>query len=132
MKPERIRMVIAELCGWTDIAWEPCPSGNHLFGYPPKAEVSEGSTITFGETHGVAMTVDRTAKSPIPRYDQDLNAMHLVEQTLFRRDFYCYVNILKDVCSPDGGYFGHEGHEVNAAAIQKAEAFLRWHGKWEE
>jgi len=51
-----------------------------------------------------------------------LHVCWLAEQTFFRRDFYVYVNALKEICSPDGGYLGHIGHEVNASWQQKAAA----------
>lgn len=60
----------------------------------------------------------------VPNYCADLNAMHEVEEALKGVQFAAYAAILGDV---DGSLFG-----IRATARQRAEAFLRTLGKWEE
>ena len=59
---------------------------------------------------------------PLPNYCTDLNAMHEAEEMLFDDDWDLYCTEL--------------GHSLrgcaNATARQRAEAFLRTLGKWEE
>ena len=60
-----------------------------------------------------------------PDYPNDLNAMHEAEETLgsYIPSFMRYLDTLKDI-SPLCG--------VRATAAQRAEAFLRTIGKWED
>jgi len=59
----------------------------------------------------------------IPNYCMDLNAMHEAEKGLEDPD--CYEEWLADVC-------GGTSYLFHATARQRAEAFLRTLGKWEE
>jgi len=59
----------------------------------------------------------------IPNYCTDLNAMHEAEKGLEDPD--CYEEWLADVC-------GGTSYLFHATARQRAEAFLRTLGKWEE
>lgn len=65
----------------------------------------------------------------VPNYCNDLNAMHEVEKTIFPHYASVYSNKLAKVTgaemSDDTDYFC-------ATARQRAEAFLRTLGKWEE
>jgi hypothetical protein len=67
----------------------------------------------------------------IPNYLVDLNAMHEAEKVLSRGEHYNqtggfgrYKTALAEVCD--------EQHPIDATAAQRAEAFLRTIGKWEE
>ena len=60
----------------------------------------------------------------IPDYCTDLNAMHEAEESLAGDLWIGYVNKLADI---EGSLFG-----IRATARQRAEAFLRTLGKWEE
>jgi hypothetical protein len=60
----------------------------------------------------------------IPDYCSDLNAMHEVEENLLGDSWIGYINQLADI---EGSLFG-----IRATARQRAEAFLRTLGKWEE
>lgn len=60
----------------------------------------------------------------IPDYCNDLNAMHEAEELLIGLDCGSYSQKLADV---DEAFYG-----VRATARQRAEAFLRTLGKWEE
>jgi hypothetical protein len=78
---------------------------------------------------------DPEAWHPLPDYLNDLNAMHEAEQVLFPvkvHDLHGpdlvkeYGAILQHLCC------GHPGGAIRATASQRAEAFLRTIGKWEE
>lgn len=57
-------------------------------------------------------------------YCTDLNAMHEAEDELRGNQYMVYATILDSV---EGSLFG-----IRATARQRAEAFLRVMGKWEE
>lgn len=107
MSPEQQRIVIAEACGWTEISdW--------------------GAGGINGQDPGklwVGLQV-------IPDYLNDLNAMHEAVQILDGYMMLKFATELIFVTSGPGtgGSFSH----VNATAAQRAEAFLRTIGKWEE
>ena len=61
----------------------------------------------------------------IPDYPQDLNAMHEAEKVLTREQEKEYAYQLEAACCPlEYGW--------HATAAQRAEAFLKTIGKWEE
>jgi len=62
--------------------------------------------------------------SDVPNYCTDLNAMHEAEEALKGRQFGAYGIALNDI---EGSLWG-----IRATARQRAEAFLRTLGKWEE
>ena len=62
----------------------------------------------------------------LPDYLNDLNAMHEAEKKL--QHFIYYVDVLADVMDLPRGSFC----TVGATAAQRAEAFLRTIGKWED
>ena len=106
MTPEQQRIAIAEVCGWTEI--EPCTCCDG---------VSRGYTPIPG-----------AHKKHLPNYLNDLNAMHEAEKVLAQRtredlgSYQLYCRVLLD-------FFGSG---VSCTASQRAEAFLRTIGKWEE
>ena len=61
----------------------------------------------------------------LPDYCSDLNAMHEAEKVLSNANMYVMEVQLKYVLSAGEFYF-------HASARQRAEAFLRTLGKWEE
>ena len=71
-----------------------------------------------------------------PDYCNDLNAMHEAEQSLWDRDWslrHEFVNHLARILNPVHGYRMQEAIDLlDATARQRAEAFLRTLGKWEE
>jgi hypothetical protein len=103
MKPEQQRIAIAEACGWTQI--EPC-------------------TCCDGVSRGYQPTPG-AHKKHIPDYLNDLNAMHEAEATLrFGRRKH-YIDLLGETYHDIWGF-------CTATAAQRAEAFLRTIGKWED
>jgi hypothetical protein len=111
MTPEQQRIAIAEVCGWTEI--EPCTCCDG---------VSRGYTPTPG-----------AHKKHLPNYLNDLNAMHEAEKVLTDDQWPIYrdeirlvvlgpIRMVSDWCKSD----------IHSTASQRAEAFLRTIGKWEE
>ena len=112
MKPEKQRIAIAEACGWTkcDTSGSECwisPSGIH----------STSGNVVF------------------PSYLTSLDAMHEAEKVLDEKQIVWYLQKLSQVRLKQG-----EGGMIAcmidrlafATAPQRAEAFLRTIGKWEE
>ena len=104
MNPEQQRIAIAEACGWAEI--EPCTCCDG---------VSRGYTPTPG-----------AHKKHLPDYLNDLNAMHEVEASLFGRNDWSACKYERLLTRMTSSWAWH------ATAAQRAEAFLRTIGKWEE
>ena len=108
MTDEQINQRIAEACGWEDITESVAPG-----------EFRRRATGMLRDKHG-----NRTPLKQIPNYCADLNAMHEAEEFLSGNLWIEYVN---DLANIEGNLFG-----IRATARQRAEAFLRTLGKWEE
>ena len=107
MNKELQRIKIAEACGWTEIS-ERC-----MWGLPPNA-TDDGSEDCLRH---------------FPKYESDLNAMHEAEKVLLTKDGFCgcwetYSNILTASMGCTDIF--------HATAAQRAEAFLKTLGLWEE
>ncbi len=63
---------------------------------------------------------------PPPNYCNDLNAMHEAENTLTDANMFVMAHHIERLVSAKGQHYFH------ATARQRAEAFLRTLGKWEE
>ncbi len=105
MTPEAQRIAIAEACGWTNVAPRIVKNVKH-----------QGDDITVGIW---------SDNGWIPDYLNDLNAMHEAEKVLTYEQLEVYCNILH---KPNHGVYW----AIHATAAQRAEAFLRTIGKWEE
>jgi hypothetical protein len=103
MTPEQQRVAIAEVCGKWHSGW-------------PHEYINQADRLRH-----------------IPNYPFDLNAMHEVEQVLTDDQWPIYrdeirlvvlgpIRMVSDWCKSD----------IHATASQRAEAFLRTIGKWEE
>lgn len=104
MTDEQINAAIAEACGWKQI------NVNHRSGLSP--------------TNSLMMGVEF-----FPKYCTDLNAMYEAESIL---DEDCRNGFRLELLNvTDSKYFGGFEH-IHATARQRAEAFLRTLGKWEE
>ncbi len=69
----------------------------------------------------------------LPDYLHDLNAMHKAEKVLRFSQWPVYIDHIIDRSPVPSSKAAHEGYEVcHATAAQRAEAFLRTIGKWEE
>jgi hypothetical protein len=104
MTPEEQRVAIAEACGWTETeAWL---DGRRCF---ERADSNAGWDF-----------------DSLPNYLNDLNAMHDAEKAMNNNDWWKFVEHLTNICGR-GTALG-----ISATASQRAEAFLRTIGKWEE
>jgi hypothetical protein len=103
MTPQAQRIAIAEACGWT---------------LNPAKHTAKGLDWLHAPS-------GNTAYNP-PNYLNDLNAMHDAEKVLFGRNDWssCKYDEYLDVATSSWKW--------NATASQRAEAFLRTIGKWEE
>ena len=120
MNPEQQRIAIAEAHGWKEIRaevdWLPGElTGIFTWPHPTDAE----KTKYF------------INRKPVPNYPYDLNAMHEVEKIIPRQLFHV------DYWQKGYGRFqqilsGLTITPYSATAAQRAEAFLRTIGKWEE
>lgn len=106
MTPEKQRIAIAEACGWREVRRVPHSDGK-IFGqnpnYPP-------------------MVPPRIS---VPDYLTDLNAMREAEMALGLK-YDQWTRELRAICQRDRRCV------ESATATQRAEAFLRTIGKWEE
>jgi hypothetical protein len=109
MTDDQINAAIAEACGWTRV------NARHRSGIAPNADYVGGEFI--------------------PNYCADLNAMHEAEQILKRMGPE-YARWLLEIVSRDAGpgifYAAGSFAHIKAKARQRAEAFLRTLGKWED
>lgn len=107
MTNEQINIAIAEACGWKNL----------------------------GKVYTDCAIVDNAWESPLceienlPDYCNDLNAMHEAWLSLSLEDKFGFDRQLQRVLltSEDGTYW-----LTNATARQRAEAFLKTIGKWED
>lgn len=104
MNDEQINQRIAEACGWTDFVVHP---EFGLMGTPPNS-------------HGLRTAVDW--------YTVDLNAMHEAEKSLTDEQCVFVTHYLRKRLEnyPASRYVWH------ATARQRAEAFMRTIGKWDD
>ena len=106
MTDQQINAAIAEACGWNDIH-DSGPWHNHkLWGYPPIKPGQGGNAYNY-----------------LPNYCNDLNAMHEAEATLSEDQLW---RMAREIERNDEQWY------FRATARQRAEAFLRTLGKWEE
>ena len=103
MNKEAQRIAIAEACGWKPNPFQVYMSGQ-MFSQSP------------------------------PDYLNDLNAMHEAEKVLTDEQMLNYLDALLDVLGLSGWYMDIDSvwQMTHTTAAQRAEAFLRTIGKWEE
>lgn len=112
MTDKQINAAIAEACGWTDIRNSGIWHNFAPWGLPPQVESPK-------ETSSDYISVPNF----VPNYCTDLNAMHEAEGTLSLKRLYKLEAHLKQIAGAVC---------FRATARQRAEAFLRTLGKWEE
>lgn len=108
MNKDKQRIAIAEACGHKDLDWRIIAEGTGL----DCLDLCSGIVGHGGHT--------------VPYYLNDLNAMHAAEGTLAEVEDgeYDYTKQLKRTLE--------HNYTWKATAAQRAEAFLRTIGKWEE
>jgi hypothetical protein len=117
MNPEQQRIAIAEACGWNDIALRIIAEGTGM-----DQRVWCSGTISQGGRE-------------LPNYLNDLNAMHEAEKTLTKANWGGYAAELYRITDAHNHGISPNHHWLAVAfstAAQRAEAFLRTIGKWEE
>jgi hypothetical protein len=107
MNKEKQRIAIAEACGWIDIKRGPY----------------DGRPFGRYKTHQL---------EGVPDYLNDLNAMHEAEMVLHGQLnlWWNYMDALEKA-SVEFDPLGRGSH-IHATAAQRAQAFLRTIGKWED
>ena len=111
MNPESQRIAIAEACGWTECH--------------PATKTPHG----FFEAYGRKKLPCGSRKDErLPDYLNDLNAMHEAEKMLTDEQWTDYYDNLLDTTKPSFVL----RDITHATAAQRAEAFLRTLGKWED
>lgn len=114
MKPTEIRIKIAEACGWK-------------WGYGDPTKKADG--LRYWSLGEWKWPDNAKTYHELPAYESDLNAMHEAEKTLLKKDSCCghwetYSNRLATQMGPLDIF--------HAAASERAEAFLKTLGLWEE
>jgi hypothetical protein len=109
MTNEQINAAIAEACGWK------VKKGTRKGKFDP-----EGVCLWYELEHHGGESIWRM----VPDFTNSLDAMHKAEESLKGIQFPAYAFILDNF---EGSLFG-----IRATARQRAEAFLRTLGKWEE
>jgi hypothetical protein len=112
MNTEKQRIAIAEACGYTAT-----PNQGSMGGFIGRNPNGQSGYDAIG--HSWADAITRIC----PDYLNDLNAMHEAEKTLDYND-------LNDMEESVSFHFGVT--PFHATAAERAEAFLRTIGKWEE
>jgi hypothetical protein len=121
MKPEKQRIAIAEACGWK------------MHDHPDCLAKKEGWVSRGWETWVMNPSGLLVFKHDIPKYLNDLNAMHQAEKVLTKNKSMEYAFRLADSWILNG-----EDKQPDlvrgfcATAAERAEAFLKTIGKWEE
>lgn len=114
MNPEKQRIAIAKACGYKNVRlaidYYDCPI----------------CVADMGSGVGI-----------VPDFPNDLNAMQEACALLRPRDKELFRIKLQDICATDGGSdrpksYASDAELIHATAAQRAEAFLRTVGKWEE
>lgn len=114
MTDEQINQMIAEACGWKIFAKPLGGCGFAAYAKNPNGDPSPG----------------------IPDYCNDLNAMHEAENVLDYEQSESFADIMYNLCADQNSELENpmpwRFSVCHATARQRAEAFLRTLGKWEE
>jgi hypothetical protein len=111
VKPEAQRLAIAEACGWRKHD-KPIDNDCHRYSAPI------GTSPFLG-------------RHTLPDYFNDLNAMHEAEKMLTEEQRIAYSDCTYDIALKAQKETG-KWRWISLTATQRAEAFLRTLGKWEE
>ena len=119
MKPEAQQIAIAEACDWTEIREQDyTPFGTDPYIHGPE-QIWIGKNPETGEVE------------PLHDYLNDLNAMHGAEKVLTEEQRIAYSDYTYDIAWKAQKETG-KWRWISLTAAQRAEAFLRTLGKWEE
>jgi len=114
MTDEQININVAEACGWTDC--------KHI----ESLGLSKGKHVFVPGQYP-------TGHSQLPNYCNDLNAMHKAEKVLvYKPESIIGRSTRSEYEKHIAAICGDFRWGLSATARQRAEAFLRTIGKWEE
>lgn len=117
MDAQKQRIAIAEACGWKECRKTGSYPGQ-IQGMPPTTDNQRPAPSPHSD--------DKRSWYWIPDYLSDLNAMHEAEKALTDDQFFDYLDRLTITA-------GKALRGLSCAtAAQRAEAFLRTIGKWED
>ena len=114
MTDEQINAAIAEVCGWTECRL-----------------VAKVVLSVLRDPVAYGVPPNRTYEIACPNYCADLNAMHEAERIIADKGVNAWWIYCGNIVRLMPSIFGNET-AVMATARQRAEAFLRTLGKWEE
>ena len=130
MRPQQQRIAIAEACGWEFVKW----GKGSLKIFHPASRLDQVLPIRLN-----GRTIDQAKTdyiSALPDYLNDLDAMHEAEEVLTgypSKEWDNYIMDLHAVTqSTPSGKLSEIACITHATAAQRAEAFLRTLGLWEE
>ena len=123
MTPEKQKIAIAEACGWQPVLSAERDHDKHVWCNLNGGKLWRGARLG-------------TMRRGLPDYLNDLNAMHEAENMLTDEQHKEFRRQLKYVCGT-GGSTEEELSIIlrarfSATARQRAEAFLKTIGKWED
>lgn len=133
MTDEQIRIKVAEACGWV---WYRIPNTQRdariyrMLAHPDIHEYEGQAASWLVRADGserVCNTEYMWREGFIPNYPADLNAMHDAEATLTSGYWDRYAQWLRELTHSNRRFL-----IAHATARQRAEAFLRVKGLWEE
>lgn len=117
MTPEQQRIAIAKACGYTDVRreeWE-------------VVDIDAREVACCEDVRGTR----NGERQRVPDYCADLNAMHEAEKVLVEKGVNAWWTYVGHINRSGPTPLGTET-AVHATAAQRAEAFLRTVGKWED
>lgn len=133
MKPEQQRIAIAKACGWKQLEVD-----EEDFYWPGGKQTRTVLRWFTPEVQSCPLRLGGLKTEQLPDYCNDLNAMHEAEDKLRVSPLTYqpggighYVCELSRLLNAPPGSIG-EWYLIHATAAQRAEAFLRTVGKWEE
>ena len=119
MSPEKQRIAIAKACGWS---------------YQNKHPRFGKQSVKSWYFMNTEITVSSSSK--LPDYLNDLNAMHKAEKVLTYNQVFGYAQLVESFTQTTIGVggtpLGRSFQSITSTASQRAEAFLRTIGKWED
>lgn len=124
MDKNKQRIAIAEFLGWR-LRWQNV-GGGELYDEKPKGNCWEA----WNDPHGCGLDEKYDEAYP-PNYLSDLNAMHGAWESLSFPQQAAFAEKLHAVMGLDGNICGWI-KLIGATAEQRAEAFLKTIGKWED
>jgi hypothetical protein len=129
MNKEKQRIAIAEACGWKDVKYT----------YHEEVDIENRSIIHWSGLTGIPPEfIHYENRIKIPDYLTDLNAIHEAMAHLEPDQVNQFAAELSGIVLENREKYWWDltsnevGHVANATAAQRAEAFLRTVGKWED